>query len=156
MDLEEAIENLKEYKNIQEFITENGSYGNTNLLNNSIETVLKALEEIYINSLTKAVNESIKNREKNKEDLDLLNEGWKIREKELLEKLENSVSKDIIREKIEELNRKIKFNKKELEKNPDPINSKFYSFDEYFKWKNKLLKEIEISKIQLKYYKELL
>lgn len=106
MELEEAIENLKEYKNIQEFITENGSYGNTNLLNNSIETVLQALEErgrLYIKTLTRGLNETIEDREKNKEDLDSLNEGWKIREKELLDKLENSVSKDIIRDKIKEL-----------------------------------------------------
>lgn len=60
MDLEEAIENLKEYRNIKEFITENGSYGNTNLLNNSIETVLQALENSVSKDIIREKIEEIK------------------------------------------------------------------------------------------------
>lgn len=62
-----------------------------NEINIAIETVLQALEEkerLYIKTLVKGVNETIENREKNNTELELLNEGWKIREKELLEELE--------------------------------------------------------------------
>lgn len=60
------------------------------------------------------------------------------------------VPKSKVKEKIEELKNKIKLNKQELDKNPDPVNSKFYSFDDYFKWKNKILKENEIMEHTLK------
>lgn len=53
----------------------------------AIDTVLQALEEremLYIKLLAKGINESISYNKKNEEELELLNDGWKIREKELL------------------------------------------------------------------------
>lgn len=70
--------------------------------------------------------------------------------------LKDCIPKSKIKEKIEELKNKIKSNKQELDKNPDPVNSKFYSFDDYFKWKNKILKENEILEHTLKVLQDLL
>lgn len=51
--------------------------------------------------------------------------------------------KNKAKDKKKDLKEKMKLNLKELKKNPDPVNSKFHSFDEYFKWRNELLKENE-------------
>ena len=78
--LKKHIENVKDDYIISDYCENCGNI-------QAIDTVLQALEEkeiLYIKTLAKDLNETIKNREKNKEDLDLLNEGWKIREKELI------------------------------------------------------------------------
>lgn len=87
MNLEKAKEVLKRYiENVKDdYIISDYCENCGNI--QAIDTVLQALEEkeiLYIKTLAKDLNETIKNKEKNKEDLDLLNEGWKIREKELL------------------------------------------------------------------------
>ncbi len=76
--------------------------------------------------------------------------------KKLIDELhEDYIPKAIINLEMVELKEKMELNKKELKKNPDPVNSKFYSFDEYFKWKNKVLEENEMIKFFLKYLKQI-
>lgn len=68
----------------------------------------------------------------------------------------DSIPKAKVKEKIKGLDKKIKSNEKELKKNPDPVNSKFDTFDEYFKWENKVLKENELLKHIIQILQELL
>lgn len=87
MNLEKAKEVLKRYiENVKDdYIISDYCENCGNI--QAIDTILQALEEremLYIKLLAKGINETIKKNNKNKEDLDLLNEGWKIREKELL------------------------------------------------------------------------
>ena len=70
--------------------------------------------------------------------------------------LENSIPKKKIEDKIKELKNKIKQIEKELKNNPDPVNSKFYSFDDYFEWKNKIIYEIKILIREIKDLEKLL
>lgn len=81
MNLEEAKEVLNylidRFKNIDELKYDA----------KAMEVVLNALDEremLYIKLLAKGINESISYNKKNEEELELLNDGWKIREKELL------------------------------------------------------------------------
>lgn len=74
----------------------------------------------------------------------------------LQRKLENSIPKQKVKDKIEELKNNLKNNKKDLNKNLDMINSKFNSFDDYFKWKHKILEENKLIGFRIKNLQELL
>lgn len=78
--LKKHIENVKDDYIISDYCENCGNI-------QAIDTVLQALEEremLYIKLLAKGINESISYNKKNEEELELLNDGWKIREKELL------------------------------------------------------------------------
>ena len=70
--------------------------------------------------------------------------------------LQNSIPKQKIEDKIKELKDKIKQNEKELRKKPEPVGSGFGSFDEYFKWRYKVIHENELLKEEIKDIQELL
>lgn len=87
MNLEKAKDILKRYiENVKDdYIISDYCENCGNI--QAIDTVLQALEEremLYIKLLAKGINESISYNKKNEEELELLNDGWKIREKELL------------------------------------------------------------------------
>ena len=69
---------------------------------------------------------------------------------------ENSIPKKKIEDKIKELKDKIKQNEKELRKKPEPVGSGFGSFDEYFKWRYKVIHENELLKEEIKDIQQLL
>lgn len=68
----------------------------------------------------------------------------------------NFIKTEKIREIIKEIKVKIKSNENELKNNPDPVGSGFYSFDKYFEWKRKTLKENELLNHRIQVLQELL
>ena len=68
----------------------------------------------------------------------------------------NSIPKQVVINRMKELKDRLKNNKNDLNKNPDPINSKFNSFDDYFEWKHKILEENKLIKLRIKDLQELL
>jgi hypothetical protein len=83
MELEEAIKILKEDLEHTKRANECGlaTKGEFNKEIKAIETVLKYLEkyrDLYMQSLANNLNQSLKNREMSNEQLEALNEGWKL------------------------------------------------------------------------------
>lgn len=74
----------------------------------------------------------------------------------VLQTLKNSIPKKKIEDKIKELKNKIKQNENELRKKPEPVDSGFSSFDEYFKWHSKVIHENELLKEEIKDIQQLL
>ena len=64
--------------------------------------------------------------------------------------------KDKINDKINELKNKIKQNEKELRKKNEPVGSGFNSFDDYFKWKSKVINENKLLEKEIKDIQEIL
>ena len=113
MELEQAIERCKELTK-----SEHDKWiGLTN--QEAIETVLQALEELQ------------KENEKLKEiDLTTVHINGVCDEKKRW--------KNKIKDRIKYLEKLIREDEEELKKNPDPVNSKFNSFDEYYEWKHRV------------------
>ena len=82
MELEEAIKVLVRIKKNQDRCAPNVTVRNNACRNiEAIETVLKYLEkyrDLYMQSLANNLNQSLKNREMSNEQLEALNEGWKL------------------------------------------------------------------------------
>ena len=70
-ELDEAFKELEKYKNE----------------NKELKEQIKDLRALNVQHLAKGLNESIANKKKNDEQLESLNEGWKITEKELKEEI---------------------------------------------------------------------
>ena len=117
---------------------------------NLIEKQQKEIEEqkeekekymkLSASSLARGLNESIRNKEKNKTELELLNEGWKQK----------------IRDKIKELEKELKSIQDKLSKNMLFSESEFYSFSEYTKWRIEINQKIKDIDAKIAILKELL
>ena len=117
---------------------------------NLIEKQQKEIEEqkeekekymkLSASSLARGLNESIRNKEKNKTELELLNEGWK----------------QTIRDKIKELEKELKSIQDKLSKNMLFSESEFYSFSEYTKWRIEINQKIKDIDAKIAILKELL
>lgn len=76
--------------------------------------------------------------------------------KTVLQALKNSIPRKKIKDKIKEINNKIKQNEKELRKKNEPVGSGFNSFDDYFKWKSKVINENKLLEKEIKDIQEIL
>lgn len=101
------------------------------------------MEEKYINKILNFADENINTAK----ELVINKEQAKGIIKELQE---DYIPVAIINLQIAELKEKIKSNEKELKKKNEPVRSGFYSFDDYFRWKNEVLKENELNKYMIK------
>ncbi len=150
-ELEETIKDIKIYLNDwrNEAIDEDGyqrysiNDDSIDFINN-IEIVLQALENLQ------EENRILKNRQS-------IGRFTEVNVENLAEVLAPYyIPKKKIEDKIEELKNKIKQNEKELRKKPEPVDSGFGSFDDYFKWKFKVIDENRLLKKEIKDIQELL
>ena len=130
MELEEAIKILKKDLEHTKKANECGlaTKGEFNKGIEAIETVLKALEkyrDLYIQSLANNLNQSLKNREMSNEQLEALNEGWKL-EVEKREKMIELMARFIDTEfSSEHLSKVLKIEVKPLETYREDIKQYF-------------------------------
>ena len=102
--IEEAVEQVKEriealkrhIKNYEESKCETGIYNQLKIEATALKKVLNELEkykELYISALGHSLNNSIKQNNKHNNDLEALNEGWKI-ELEKKDKIIDAMAKE--------------------------------------------------------------
>lgn len=112
----------------------------------AIKTVLQVLEKL------KKENEELKDKNKILENCKYVN-GFEI-EKSKAEEKERWRNK--IKDRIKHLKEIIRKDEEELKKNPDPVNSRFYSFDAYFEWERETKRRDELCKARIEDLKALL
>ncbi len=83
MELEEAIKDIKVWLDFPVWFIHTGKDEDflRRIDKSAIETALKYLEkyrDLYIQSLANNLNQNLKNKEKSNEQLEALNEGWKL------------------------------------------------------------------------------
>ena len=166
MDLDESINNLKRLVELRKNKCGEIKFDTCICGTKDLETVLQELENLK-EECRQYREFIIATGGKDIEDITstqyvrIQQEGYIRGRKEEQEKAkqfieENSIPKKKIEDKIKELKDKIKQNEKELRKKPEPVGSGFGSFDEYFKWRYKVIHENELSKEEIKDIQELL